>query len=97
MHYYAQYPLVNEESHCTASFHSSWLFFEFVPKMAKMKTTPRKADILKKKKEKEPSKWGDAAHVGFHRPPLLPARDNSGNPSYKGMNVKYMYYENAIH
>ena len=66
MHYYAQYPLVNEESHCTASFHGSWVFFEFVPKMAKMKTTPRKADILKKKKEKEPSKWGDAAHVGFH-------------------------------
>ena len=42
MHYYAQYPLVNEESNCTASFHSSWLFFEFVPKMAKTKTTRRR-------------------------------------------------------
>ena len=34
MNYYAQYPLVNEESHCTASFCGLWLFFEFVPKMS---------------------------------------------------------------
>ena len=87
-HYYARYPLVNKESHCTASFHGLWLFFEFVPKMAGTKQTLKKGNIEKKKKEKEPSKWGDAAHVGFHQPPILPPRDVSGNPSYKGMNVK---------
>ena len=29
-HYYAQYPLVNQESHCTASFRGSWLLLKFV-------------------------------------------------------------------
>ena len=89
MHYYTQYPLVNQESQRTASFCGSWLFLQFVPKMAKTKKTPRKADIIKR--VREPSKWGDAAHMGFHRPPIPPPRDVSGNPSYKGMNGKYMY------
>ena len=48
--------------------------------------TPRKDD-KKEKKEKTPSKWGTAAAVAFHRPPVPPPRDRSGNPSYKGMNV----------
>ena len=28
VHYYAWYPLANQESHCTASFHASWLFLQ---------------------------------------------------------------------
>ena len=59
--------------------------------MAKTKKTPRKADITNKRKAREPSKWGGADRVAFHRPPILPPRDVSGNPSYKGMNGKYMY------
>ena len=59
--------------------------------MAKTKKIPRKADIIKKKKDREPSKWGDASRVVFHQPLILPPRDVSGNPSYKGMNGKYMY------
>ena len=27
-HYYAWYPLANQESHCTASFRASWLFLQ---------------------------------------------------------------------
>ena len=53
--------------------------------MARTKTTPRKAD--KEKKVREPLKWGTAAQVVFHRPPVPPPRDRSGNPSYIGMNV----------
>ena len=71
-HYYAQYPLVNQESHCTASFRSSWLLLKFVqlfPEMARTKQTPRKDDVQKQKKKREPSKWGTAGQVGFHRPP----------------------------
>ena len=57
--------------------------------MARTKQTPRKGDNKGKmgKKEKTPSKWGTAAAVAFHRPPVPPPRDCSGNPSYKGMNV----------
>ena len=54
--------------------------------MARTKQTPRKGD-KKEKKEKTPSKWGTADTVAFHRPPVPPPRDRSGNPSYKGMNV----------
>ena len=94
-HYYARYPLANEESHCTASFRGPWLFLQiccsylFLPifSMAKTKKTPRKADVEKEKKVREPSKWGTAAQVAFHRPPVPPPRDGSGNPLYKGMNV----------
>ena len=85
MHYYARYPLANEESHCTASFRGSWLFLPIFS-MARTKQTPRKDD-KKEKKEKTPSKWGTADTVAFHRPPVPPPRDRSGNPSYKGMNV----------
>ena len=56
--------------------------------MARTKQTPRKGDAEKeKRKEKTPSKWGTAAAVAFHQPPVPPPRDGSGNPSYKGMNV----------
>ena len=60
--------------------------------MARTKKTPRKGDARKgkgkeKRKEKTPSKWGTAAAVVVHRPPVPPARDADGNPSYKGMNV----------
>ena len=55
--------------------------------MARTKQTPGKGDIEKEKKEREPSKWGTAAQVTFHRPPVPPPRDGSGNPSYKGMNA----------
>ena len=61
------------------------LLFLPIFSMAITKQTPRKDD--KKKKEKMPSKWGTAAAVAFHRPPVSPPRDASGNPSYKGMNV----------
>ena len=54
--------------------------------MARTKVTPRKDD-KKEKKVKTPSKLGTADKVAFHRPPVPPARDRSGNPSYKGMNV----------
>ena len=59
--------------------------------MVKTKTTPRKADIINKRKAREPSKWGSADRIASHGPPVLPPRDVSGNPSYKGMNGKYMY------
>ena len=55
--------------------------------MARTKQTPRKGDIEKEKKVREPSKWGTAAEVTFHGPPVPRPRDCSGNPSYKGMNV----------
>ena len=57
--------------------------------MARTKTTPRKGDKEKDKEEevREPSKWGTAAKVAFHRPPVPPPRDHSGNPSYICMNV----------
>ena len=57
--------------------------------MARTKQTPRKEDVKKRKekKEKEPSKWGTAAAVVFHRPPVPPPRDRSGNPLYLGMDV----------
>ena len=59
--------------------------------MARTKKTPRKGDARKgkgkEKMEKTPSKWGTAAAVVVHRPPVPPARDAAGNPSYKGMNV----------
>ena len=54
--------------------------------MARTKKTPRKGDA-RKGKGKTPSKWGTAAAVVVHRPPVPPARDADGNPSYKGMNV----------
>ena len=38
--------------------------------MARTKTTPRKGDVEKEKKVREPSKWGTAAQVAFHRPPV---------------------------
>ena len=53
--------------------------------MARTKVTPRKGK--EKRKEKTPSKWGTAAAVVVHRPPVPPARDTDGNPSYKGINV----------
>ena len=68
-HYYAQYPLVNQESHCTVSFHGSWLLLKFVQlvrEMARTKQTPRKDDVQKQKKKWEPSKWGTAGQVRFH-------------------------------
>ena len=55
--------------------------------MARTKQTPRKGDLEKEKKVREPSKWGTAAEVAFHRPPVPPPRDCSGNPSYIGINV----------
>ena len=55
--------------------------------MVRTKQTPRKGDVEKEKKVREPSKWGTAAQVTFHRPPVPPPRDRSGNPSYIGMNV----------
>ena len=60
--------------------------------MARTKKTPRKGDAGKekgkeKRKEKTPLKWGTAATVVFHRPPVPPPRDATGNPLYKGMNV----------
>ena len=81
--------LVNQESHCTASFHGLWLFLQFVPKMAKMKKTPRKADIIKKKRGA--IQVGGCSSQCISSTPILPPRDVSGNPSYKGMNGKYMY------
>ena len=66
------------------------LLFHLIKKfcsMARTKTTPRKGDVEKEKKVREPSKWGTAAQVAFHRPPVRPPRDRSGNPSYIGMNV----------
>ena len=62
------------------------LLFLPIFSMARTKVTPRKGD-KKEKKEKTPSKWGTAAAGAFHRPPVPPPRDRSGNPSYKGMNV----------
>ena len=57
--------------------------------MAKTKKTPRKSDAKGKlpPTKKQPSIWGTAAKVAFHRPPELPARtdDTCGNPSYLGM------------
>ena len=56
--------------------------------MARTKQTPKKGDKKKITIDqfmKEPSKWGDAAKVGSHRPPKPPPRDASGLPSYKGM------------
>ena len=46
--------------------------------MARTKKTPRKGDVEKEKKVREPSKWGTAAQVAFHRPPVPPPRDGSG-------------------
>ena len=65
------------------------LLFLQICSMVRTKQTPRKGDAEKekKKKEKMPSKWGTAAAVAFHRPPVPPPRDGTGNPSYKGMNV----------
>ena len=34
--------------------------------MARTKQTPRKGDVEKEKKVREPSKWGTAAEVAFH-------------------------------
>ena len=34
--------------------------------MARIKQTPRKGDVEKEKKVREPSKWGTAAEVAFH-------------------------------
>ena len=74
-HYCTQYPLINQESHCTASFGSWWFCFillRFAGKMARIEQTPRKGDKQKVKgkphADREPSKWGDAGHVTFHRP-----------------------------
>ena len=36
--------------------------------MARTKQTPRKGDVEKEKKVREPSKWGTAAEVAFHQP-----------------------------
>ena len=55
--------------------------------MVRTKQTPRKADVEKEKKVREPSKWGTVAEVAFHQPPVPAPRDRSGNPLYKGMNV----------
>ena len=55
--------------------------------MVRTKQTPRKDDAKRQKKEKTSSKWGTAAAVAFHQPPVPPPRDGSGNPLYKGMNV----------
>jgi len=85
-------PLVNEKSHCTASFcgvHGSSLnLLVCTHKNGKNKTNPRKGDKKKITIDqfvKEPSKWGDASKVVSHRPPRPPPRDTSGLPSYKGM------------
>ena len=55
--------------------------------MARTKQTLRKGDVEKEKKVREPLKWGTAAEVTFHRPPVPPPRDRSGNPLYKVMNA----------
>ena len=87
-------PLINQESHCTASFHGSWFLFLQICSMARTKQTPRKGDV---EEERELSKWGTAAKVAFHRPPVPPPREGSGNPSYKGMNVfNTLIYSNNL-
>ena len=86
-------PLVNGESHFTASFGSSWfkivivIFTVQTVAMACTKQTKRRAESKEPKLARRPSKWGTAASGVTHRPPVLPVRTDktSGNPSYKGM------------
>ena len=92
-HYCAEDPLVNGESHFTASFGGSWFtnctcnfYCSLTVPMARTKQTKRRSESKAPRQEREPSKWGTAAAGVTHRPPLLPARPGtSGNPSYKGM------------
>ena len=90
-------PLVNRESHFTASFGSSWvvhglqiviiIFTVQTVAMACTKQTKRRDESKQLKLARQPSKWGTAASGVTHRPSVLPARtDNtSGNPSYNGI------------
>ena len=85
MHSNAQYP----SNQPGKPFHSIFSWFmapvDLYRKIAKMKKTPHKIDVVPHA-PRQLSKWGTAAHMTFHQPPHLPARgDQSGNPLYKGM------------
>ena len=57
-----------------------WQFMVLVDlfgKMAKTKTTPHKSEVVQRHAPRQPSKWGTAAHVTFHRPPHLPSRGDT--------------------
>ena len=43
-------PLINQESHCTASFRGSWLLFLQICSMARTKQTPRKGDVERRRR-----------------------------------------------